>query len=80
VKHWGLERYPADAPLDFKGVMTECDGGLPNCQSNFGHGGPGLDYRQAWPILWLELNSDPDEGYIYPLWPSYIEYSAAPTP
>lgn len=82
VKRWGMERYPADTPLEFKGVMTECDGGLPQCQSNYHPhvpgGGPGLDYRQAWPILWLELDSDPTPGYIYPYWPTYIEDGAYP--
>lgn len=71
VKRWGLERYPSNPAMEFKGVMTECNGDLPNCQSNF-PSGPGLDYRQAWPILWLEVNSDPVIG-LFPYWPTYIQ-------
>ncbi len=75
VKRWGMERYPDKAPMQFKGVMSECNAGFPICQSNFPDGGRGLEYRQAWSILWLELNSDPVTG-LYPDWATYIDLSA----
>jgi hypothetical protein len=51
VKRWGIERYPSYPIMPFRGVMTQCDG--PGCL-------PGnLDSTMAWPIHWLELNSDP---------------------
>lgn len=53
VKHWGLEQYPYAPYMNFKGEMTEClSGGCP----------PQLTSQQAWPIMWLELNSDQVRG------------------
>ncbi|MBF6613419.1 MAG: hypothetical protein IVW55_09865, partial [Chloroflexi bacterium] len=69
VKHWGMEHYPGKAPMEFKGVMTECAG--LDCPPT------DLDYRLAWPILWLEINSDPVTG-LFPDWPTRIQYSASP--
>ena len=72
VKRWGMERYPGKPELEFKGLMTQCDG--LTCQPDPAPAA-GLDYRQAWPILWLEVNSDPVQG-LYPYWPTYIEYGS----
>lgn len=53
VKRWGIERYPNSPYMDFKGEMTEC---LSGC------GVDELHASQAWPIMWLELNSDSVRG------------------